>query len=112
MSKYGKKAMEKVQKTTQEIKEGKSKSGSGKNVTDRKQALAIGLSEARRAGGKVPSKSVNGSKSKTLAGKTSPEKRKSTTTKSKTATSRPAQTRPNTLSAKSSTVRKKATTKK
>jgi hypothetical protein len=39
-----------------ELKEGKLKSGSGKKVTSRKQAVAIGLSEAREAGGKVPKK--------------------------------------------------------
>jgi Family of unknown function (DUF6496) len=55
MAKYGKKASEKVEKTMHEMKSGKLKSGSsGKKVTSRKQAIAIGLSEARRAGGKVP----------------------------------------------------------
>ena len=63
MAKYGKKAAEKVEKTMHELKEGKLKSGSGKKVTSRKQAIAIGLSEARKEGGKVPSKksSSNGS---------------------------------------------------
>lgn len=56
MAKYGKKASEKVEKTMHEMKEGTLKSGSGKKVTDRKQAIAIGLSEARKAGGKVPKK--------------------------------------------------------
>lgn len=55
MAKYGTKASEKVHKTMHEMKEGKLRSGrSGKKVTSRKQAIAIGLSEARRAGGKVP----------------------------------------------------------
>jgi hypothetical protein len=55
MAKYGKKASEKVEKTMHEMKSGKLKSGSsGNKVTSRKQAIAIGLSEARRAGGKVP----------------------------------------------------------
>lgn len=54
MSKYGPKAAEKVEKTLHELKEGTLKSGSGKKVTSRKQAVAIGLSEARQAGGKVP----------------------------------------------------------
>ncbi len=54
-SKYGKKAAEKVGKAMKERKAGTLKSGgSGKKVTSRKQAIAIGLSEARRAGGKVP----------------------------------------------------------
>lgn len=57
MAKYGKKAEEKVDKVMHEMKEGKLKSGrSGKKVTSRKQAVAIGLSEARKAGGKVPKK--------------------------------------------------------
>ncbi len=57
MPKYGKKAQEKVEKTVHEMKEGKLKSGkSGKKVTSKKQAVAIGLSEARKAGGKVPKK--------------------------------------------------------
>jgi hypothetical protein len=55
MAKYGKKAGEKVERAMQEMHEGKLKSGSsGKKVTNPKQAIAIGLSEARRAGGKVP----------------------------------------------------------
>ncbi len=57
MAKYGKKASEKVGRAMHERKEGTLKSGrSGKKVTSRKQAIAIGLSEARRAGGKVPAK--------------------------------------------------------
>jgi hypothetical protein len=52
--KYGKKASEKVERTMHEFKRGKLKSSSGKKVTSRKQAIAIGLSQARRAGGKVP----------------------------------------------------------
>jgi uncharacterized protein DUF6496 len=55
MAKYGKKAGEKVERAMRERKRGTLKSGrSGKRVTSRKQAIAIGLSEARRAGGKVP----------------------------------------------------------
>jgi hypothetical protein len=57
MAEYGPKAKEKVKKAMHERKSGKLKSGrSGKKVTSRKQAIAIGLSEARRAGGKVPRK--------------------------------------------------------
>ncbi len=53
--KFGKKASEKVGKVMKELKAGTLKSGgSGKKVTSRKQAIAIGLSEARAAGGKVP----------------------------------------------------------
>ncbi|MGE5327812.1 MAG: DUF6496 domain-containing protein [Thiobacillus sp.] len=55
MAKYDKKAQQKVEKVMHEMKEGKLKSGgSGKKVTNRKQAIAIGLSEARDAGAKVP----------------------------------------------------------
>jgi hypothetical protein len=55
MARYGKKAQEKVEAAMHEFKEGKLKSGgSGKKVKNPKQAIAIGLSEARRAGGKVP----------------------------------------------------------
>jgi len=55
MAKYGKKAQEKVEKSVEEMKEGKLKSGkSGKRVTSKKQAVAIGLSEARKEGVKVP----------------------------------------------------------
>jgi hypothetical protein len=54
MAKYGPKAAEKVEKAVHEMKEGKLRSSSGQKVTSRKQAVAIGLSEAREAGGKVP----------------------------------------------------------
>jgi hypothetical protein len=55
MAKYGRKASEKVERAMRERRRGTLKSGrSGKTVTSRKQAIAIGLSEARRAGGKVP----------------------------------------------------------
>lgn len=55
--KYGREASQKVKRAMHEMKRGKLKSGkSGKKVKSRKQAIAIGLSEARRAGGKVPSK--------------------------------------------------------
>jgi hypothetical protein len=55
MARYGKKAQQKVKRAMHEKKRGTLKSGrSGKKVTSRKQAIAIGLSEARRAGGKVP----------------------------------------------------------
>ena len=63
MAKYGKKASEKVEETMRERKRGTLRSGSGKKVTSKKQAIAIGLSEARRAGGKVPSKKTSAKKS-------------------------------------------------
>ena len=57
MAKYDKKAQDKVEKTMHEMKEGKLKSGKSKKpVTNRKQAIAIGLSEARKEGAKVPKK--------------------------------------------------------
>jgi len=56
MAKYSKKASDKVEKVMHEKKQGTLKSGSGRKVTSRKQAIAIGLSEARKEGAKVPSK--------------------------------------------------------
>ena len=57
MAKYSKKASKKVEKAMHERKEGTLKSGrSGKKVTSKKQAIAIGLSEARKEGAKVPPK--------------------------------------------------------
>jgi hypothetical protein len=57
MAKYSKLAQEKVEKVMHERKEGTLRSGrSGKKVTSRKQAIAIGLSEARKKGAKVPRK--------------------------------------------------------
>lgn len=55
-SKYGKKASQKVKRALHERKAGTLRSGSGRKVKSRKQAIAIGLSEARAAGGKVPKK--------------------------------------------------------
>ena len=63
MAKYAKKASDKVEKAMHERKEGTLKSGgSGKKVTSKKQAIAIGLSEARKAGAKVPSKKSSSKK--------------------------------------------------
>ncbi|NOU34629.1 MAG: hypothetical protein HOO96_42610 [Polyangiaceae bacterium] len=87
-SKYGKKASDKVERAMHERKEGTLRSGSGQKVTSRKQAIAIGLSEARREGGKVPAKKSGAKKStaqkstakkstakKSTAKKRSPKKR-------------------------------------
>lgn len=61
--KYGKKASKKVETVMRERKRGKLRSGrSGKKVTSRKQAIAIGLSEARKSGAKVPRKRKGGGK--------------------------------------------------
>lgn len=65
MAKYSKKAQEKVEETMREMKEGTLKTGSGKKVTDRKQAIAIGLSEAREEGAKVPPKPKSAKETKT-----------------------------------------------
>jgi hypothetical protein len=63
MTKYSKGAQNKVERAMHEMKEGKLKSGqSGKQVTNPKQAIAIGLSEARKKGAKVPNKSQSKSK--------------------------------------------------
>jgi hypothetical protein len=65
MARYGTKAKNKVGKAMHERKHGTLKSGrSGKKVKSRKQAIAIGLAEARRAGGKVPPKKKGGTKKK------------------------------------------------
>jgi hypothetical protein len=56
MAKYSKKANEKIERVLHEKKAGTLRSGSGKKVTSRKQAIAIGISEARKAGAKVPKK--------------------------------------------------------
>ena len=65
MAQYGKKAQSKVKRAMHKRKEGTLRSGrSGKKVTSRKQAIAIGLSEARKAGGKVPSRTKRASPSR------------------------------------------------
>jgi len=63
MAKYGRKAQSKVERAMHERKRGTLRSGgSGKKVTSRKQAIAIGLSEARKSGAKVPRKRTGGRK--------------------------------------------------
>jgi hypothetical protein len=63
MAKYGQKAQSKVKRAMHKRKKGTLKSGrSGKTVKSRKQAIAIGLSEARRSGGKVPRRKKGGKK--------------------------------------------------
>lgn len=64
MAKYSKMAQKKVKRAMRERKKGTLRSGrSGKKVTSRKQAIAIGLSEARKAGAKVPKKKSGKKKS-------------------------------------------------
>jgi uncharacterized protein DUF6496 len=66
MARYGKKASQKVKKSMHEMKRGRLHSGrSGKKVRSRKQAIAIGLSQARRAGGKVPARKRSGGRKRT-----------------------------------------------
>ena len=82
MAKYGRKASEKVERAMHERKHGTLKSGrSGRKVKSRKQAIAIGLSEARREGAKVPSRKRSGGRKKTASRSSS---RKSTSRKSST----------------------------
>ena len=69
MARYSKKSSEKVEKALHEMHEGKLKSGSGKKVTSRKQAIAIGLSEARDEGAKVPKKSGSGRRKDSTEGR-------------------------------------------
>ena len=76
MAKYSKEAGKKVEKSMHEMHEGKLESGkSGKKVTNPKQAIAIGLSEAREKGAKVPKKSASASSSKSKS-KPAPKKKK------------------------------------
>ncbi len=78
MAKYSKAAGKKVEKVMKEKKKGTLKSGSGKKVTSRKQAIAIGLSEARKKGAKVPKKATAkkaAPKKKAAAKKPGPKKK-------------------------------------
>lgn len=72
MAKYSKKASRKVETVMREKKRGTLRSGSGKKVTSRKQAIAIGLSEARKEGAKVPKKKT--ARKKTSRKKTAEKK--------------------------------------
>jgi len=75
MAKYSKKAGDKVERAMHEKKKGTLKSGrSGKKVTSKKQAIAIGLSEARKEGAKVPKKKAASKKSATARKKSGPKK--------------------------------------
>ncbi|HEX7692639.1 MAG TPA: DUF6496 domain-containing protein [Sediminibacterium sp.] len=100
--KYSKGAQKKVEKAMHERKHGTLKSGrSGKKVTSRKQAIAIGLSEAREEGKKVPSKKT--------AKKTTSRKK---TTRKKTASKKTASKKTTRKSAPKKTSRKKTASKK
>jgi hypothetical protein len=85
MPKYSKKSQDKVEKAMHERKHGTLKSGrSGKKVTSRKQAIAIGLSEARQEGAKVPKKK-GATKKKAATKKKSGTKKKAAPRKKKAA---------------------------
>ena len=85
MAKYGKAASKNVESTMRRRKRGTLKSSSGRKVTSRKQAIAIGLSEAREKGAKVPPPKRS---SKTSARRTSARKTSSRTTSSRKTTGR------------------------
>jgi hypothetical protein len=78
MAKYGKKAGKKVEQAMRERKRGTLKSGSGKKVTSKKQAIAIGLSQAREEGAKVPAKKGAKKGSKKRSSKKGATKKRST----------------------------------
>src|ERR1700704_6210355 len=104
MAKYGEKAQKKVKRAIHEMKKGKLKSGkSRKKVTSRTQAIAIGLSEARKEGGKVPlpPKTKAKKKKSTKAKKASSAKKKSLASKKRAAAKK-----------NTSTTKKKAITKR
>lgn len=83
MAKYSKGTQDKVEKVMHEFKDGDLKSGStGKKVTSKKQAIAIGLSEAREKGEKVPNKKSADSKSPKSKSTTSSSHKKTTARKS------------------------------
>jgi hypothetical protein len=113
MATYGKKASDKVGDAMHERKQGTLKSGrSGKKVTSQKQAIAIGLSEARKEGGKVPAKKGAAKKSsakKSSAKKSSAKKSGARKTAAKKSSGRKTSTRK--TAAKKSTGRKTATKK-
>jgi hypothetical protein len=88
MAKYSKKAQDKVEKTMHERKHGTLKSGSGKKVTSRKQAIAIGLSEARKAGAKVPKKKASKKASAKKTAKKSSAKKSTRKSASRKSTSK------------------------
>jgi hypothetical protein len=82
VAKYGRKAGAKVKRAMHKRKRGTLRSGrSGKKVTSRKQAIAIGLAEARREGGKVPSRKSSRKKSSRKSNKKTSKKKSSSSKK-------------------------------
>ena len=94
MAKYSKKSQKKVERSMHEMKEGKLKSGrSGKKVTNPRQAIAIGLSEARAAGAKVPKKAGAKKTARKTARKKAAPKKKTAPRKGTAKRGRPAKKR-------------------
>lgn len=88
MARYSKKAQDTVEDAMHRFKKGTLKSGSGDKVKSRKQAIAIGISEAREKGAKVPSRKSSAKKKTTASKKTSAKstrKRSSSTARKKSA---------------------------
>lgn len=112
-SKYGKKASDKVEKAMHERKRGTLKSGgSGKKVTSRKQAIAIGLSEARQEGGKVPAAKKSSGSKKSSAKKSSTKKSSAKKSSAKRTSTAKKSTTKRASSAKRSTSKKSTSKKK
>ena len=96
MAKYGKKAQQKVARSMGERKRGTLRSGSGGKVRSRKQAIAIGLSEARRAGAKVPRKKSASTKKRASSKKRGRTRKRGSTTKAARGARKPTGSRPKT----------------
>lgn len=111
-SKYGKKSHDKVEKAMHERKRGTLKSGSGKKVKSRKQAIAIGLSEARREGGKVPKKKSASKKSGSKKSSTKKASSRKSTSKKSTAKKSTAKKSSSRKSTRKSTSKKSSSKKK
>ena len=93
MAKYGRKASEKVERAMHERKRGTLRSGSGQKVKSRKQAIAIGLSEARKAGGKVPKRKSTSRRSASRKSSSSTSSSRKSTARKRTATRKSAKKR-------------------
>ncbi len=106
MAKYSKSAGKKVEENMHEMKKGKLKTGTGAKVTDPKQAIAIGLSEAKKSGAKVPAKKTA---KKTAAKKTT---KKSAAKKTASAKASPKKTASKKASSKKTAPKKAAAKKK
>lgn len=87
MAKYGKTAQKKVKRAMHERKHGTLRSGSGGKVKSRKQAIAIGLSEARKAGAKVPRKKSASSRKKSSSSRKKSSSSRKTSSGSRTSSS-------------------------